>query len=145
MLDKNGHALKVGQLVKIENAYFKNDNGLWIVTRTPETRSWCGKDVCLHKAKKDGSLSKTHSICFYPLCTFTNSRFVSEAAKRHNDKYATIEIIKQTHMKAFRTKQRLRKWQYKTAKGYKIERSFFIVWMGDNKYIVIKDGKEIRI
>lgn len=120
MLDKNGNTLRVGQLVKIENAYFKNDNGLWIVTRTPETHGWCGKDVRLHKAKKDGSLSKAHSICFYPLCTFTNSRFVREAAKRHNDKYATIEIIRKTPIKCVRFKRRLRKWQYRTAKGFRL-------------------------
>ena len=50
MLDKNGVEIRTGCIVEITGAYFKNDNGLYFVQRSPGDPSWCGKDYCAKKS-----------------------------------------------------------------------------------------------
>ena len=49
MLDKNGVEIRTGCIVEITGAYFKNDNGLYFVQRSPGDPSWSGSDYCLKK------------------------------------------------------------------------------------------------
>lgn len=56
MLDKNGNEIKVGDVVKIEGAYFKKNIGEFIVTKVPGSPNWSGKDCCLTKATKKTSI-----------------------------------------------------------------------------------------
>ena len=35
MVDKNGVEMKTGDVVLISGAFFKNDNGLWFIERSP--------------------------------------------------------------------------------------------------------------
>ena len=35
MVDKNGVEMKTGDIVRVSGAYFKNDNGLWFIERSP--------------------------------------------------------------------------------------------------------------
>lgn len=42
MVDKNGVEMKTGDIVRVSGAYFKNDNGLWFIERSPGDPSWCG-------------------------------------------------------------------------------------------------------
>ena len=65
--------LKAGDIVKIENAYFKNDNGLFFVTHCPEDAGWLGKDYSLTKICKNGRISKRkYNLSSWPLCSFVN-------------------------------------------------------------------------
>ncbi len=58
MLDKNGKEMVTGCVVEIKNAYFKTDNGLYFVEKSPEELGWLGSDYCLLKLKKrNGQLS----------------------------------------------------------------------------------------
>lgn len=58
MLDKNGVELRTGCVVEITGAYFKNDNGLYFVDRSPGVPSWIGRDYSLKKISKTGKISK---------------------------------------------------------------------------------------
>lgn len=94
MQDKNGKTMTTGNIVKIENAYFKNDNGYYFIANTPGDPSWCGNDYSLHKIGKRGKISiANYSIAFWPLWACCSDRMKNAAANDHNKKYATIEII----------------------------------------------------
>ena len=45
MLDKNGVEIRTGCIVEITGAFFKNDNGLYFVDRSPGDPSWCGQEI----------------------------------------------------------------------------------------------------
>ena len=67
MLDKNGKEMVTGCVVEIKNAYFKTDNGLYFVEKSPEELGWLGSDYCLLKLKRNGQLStakKNICLCF---------------------------------------------------------------------------------
>lgn len=94
MKDINNIEMKTGDIVKIENAYFKNDNGYYFISHSPGDPSWCGKDYSLHKIGKRGKISTAkNNIAFWPLAAFCSDRSKNAAAYEHNAKYATIEII----------------------------------------------------
>lgn len=94
MTDKNNVTMKTGDIVKIENAYFKNDNGYYFITATPGDCTWTGNDYSLKKIGKRGKISTaTHNIAFWPLWACCSDRSKNAAAKEHNDKYATIEVV----------------------------------------------------
>ena len=93
MLDKNGVEIRTGCIVEITGAYFKNDNGLYFVQRSPGDPSWCGKDYSLKKISKAGKISKAkYSLCFWPIAVFTNDRFKAAAANEWNAAHAEIEL-----------------------------------------------------
>ena len=86
--------LKTGDIVKIENAYFKSDNGLYFVTHCPGDVNWLGDDYCLEKICKNGKLSKAkYSTCFWPLCSYVSSRKKAAEADVWNKENATITKI----------------------------------------------------
>ena len=94
MRDKNGIEIHTGDIVKVENAYFKNDNGLYFIAHAPGDPSWCGSGYSLHKIKKNGEISTaTHNIGSWPIGVYVNDAFKRAVAKEHNEKNATIEVI----------------------------------------------------
>lgn len=93
MLDINGIEMVTGMVVEIKNAYFKNDNGLYYIDRTPGDVSWLGRDYSLKKIKRNGQLSTAkHNICFWPIAAFTSDRAKNAACHSWNKEHATIEV-----------------------------------------------------
>lgn len=65
MKDKNGVTMRTGDIVKIENSYFKNDLGYYFIEHSPGDISWCGNDYSLRKICRNGKLSTAaHNIAF---------------------------------------------------------------------------------
>lgn len=92
-VDKNGIEIRTGQIVEITGAYFKNDNGLYFVDRSPGDPSWIGSDYSLKKISKTGKISKAkYSTCFWPIMVFTTDRCKAAEAHRWNEKHAQIEV-----------------------------------------------------
>lgn len=92
MLDSNGIEMATGMVVEIKNAYFKNDNGLYLITHTPGDESWCGSDYGLKRIKRNGEPAKTNPVAFWPLCSFTSDRFKNASADKWNKENATITV-----------------------------------------------------
>lgn len=79
-------ALQLGDVVEISGAYFKNDNGLYFVTRN--TRAvW--RDLALQKIGKTGKVRKNGSNT-WPLRSYCSDRSKSAAADAHNAEHAQI-------------------------------------------------------
>lgn len=94
MMDKNGREIRTGDVVRVSNAYFKNDNGLYFVAHSPGDRSWCGNDYSLRKICRDGRLSTAkHNIAFWPLISFCSDRMKNAVAWEWNRDNASIEVI----------------------------------------------------
>lgn len=93
MLDKNDVEIKTGQIVEITGAYFKNDNGLYFVTRSPGDPGWCGSDYSLTKISKTGKISKAkYNLCFWPISVFVSDHFKAAEARAWNKEHAQIEV-----------------------------------------------------
>lgn len=93
MLDKNGVEIKTGQIVEITGAYFKNDNGLYFVTRSPGDPGWCGSDYSLMRVSKTGKVSKSkYNLCFWPIMVCVSDRFKATEARTWNKEHAQIEV-----------------------------------------------------
>lgn len=94
MTDKNGATMRTGDIVKIENAYFKSYNGFYFIDRSPGDFGWFGHDYSLWKISKCGKIStaKYHTE-FWPLKSFMSDRSKNAAANEHNKNNATIEIV----------------------------------------------------
>ena len=94
MLDKNGRNIKTGDVVRISNAFFKNDNGLYFVENSEGDPSWHGNDHCLKKISKKGKISTAkHNICFWPIMITVSDRDKKYQAKAWNKEHAEIEIV----------------------------------------------------
>jgi hypothetical protein len=94
MIDKNGIEMKTGDIVKVEGAYFKNDNGYYFILHTPGDPSWLGNDHCLQKIGKRGKLSMTkYNLAFWPLASFCSDRMKNIESDIHNREHTTIEVI----------------------------------------------------
>lgn len=94
MQDKNGREIITGDVVKIEGAFFKNDNGLWFVMHSPGDPNWSGRDYSLNKIGKTGKISTAKGKCgFWPLFICTNDRCKNAEARLHNKDHATIEVV----------------------------------------------------
>ena len=99
MKDKNGIEIKTGAIVKISGAYFKNDNGLYYVERSPGDPSWCGSDHSLRKISKTGKISTaTRSIGFWPIFVTVSDRCKSAEARSWNREHAEIEVVQIANM-----------------------------------------------
>ena len=93
MLDKNGVEIRTGCIVEITGAFFKNDNGLYFVDRSPGDPSWCGQDYSLKKIGKTGKISKAkYNICFWPICSCVSDRYKTAEANAWNKEHAQIEV-----------------------------------------------------
>lgn len=99
MLDKNGVEIKTGQIVEITGAYFKNDNGLYFVTRSPGGPWWCGTGYSLTKISKTGKISKAkYNLCFWPIVSVVSDRWKAAEANAWNKEHAQIEVKKIKNM-----------------------------------------------
>ena len=97
MKDKNGKEIKHGDTVKIENGYFKADNGTFQIVHAPGDNDWSGNDYCLYRLNKNGSISNSkYNIAFWPLMVTVSSFRQRCEAKQHNAQYATIEVLTET-------------------------------------------------
>lgn len=93
MTDKNGNIIRTGDVVEITGAYFKNDNGLYYVERSPGDPTWQGNDLSLRRISKTGKISKAkHNIGFWPISVFVNDHFKRYEAKWWNKEHAKIEV-----------------------------------------------------
>lgn len=94
MLDRNGIEMKTGDVVRIDGAFFANDNGLYYVRHSPGDPGWTGRDHSLRKIGKRGKISKAkYSISFWPLCSFVSDYFKNQEARAWNKEHASIEVI----------------------------------------------------
>lgn len=80
MVDKNGVEMKTGDVVLISGAFFKNDNGLWFIERSPGDPSWCGSSYSLTKLKRNGQPSTAkYNLCSWPIAV---SRIAGQSGTR---------------------------------------------------------------
>ena len=94
MKDINGVEIKTGDVVRISDAFFKSDNGLWFVEHSPGDVSWCGSDHCLHRLNKNGSLSvRIDHVAFWPLSSYCSDREKNARARDWNKSNAKIEVV----------------------------------------------------
>ena len=93
MLDKNGFEIMTGNVVRIDGAYVKKNNGLWFVESAEGDSLWSGDSYTLRKINKSGKVSVTEDICFWPMLHFCNNSQKNREAYRHDQEYATIEVI----------------------------------------------------
>ena len=93
MLDKNGREIKTGDIVRITGAYFRHDNSLYFVYRSPGDVNWCGNFHSLHKISKRGKVSTAkYNICFWPITSTVSSYEKTVLANEWNREHAEIEI-----------------------------------------------------
>ena len=94
MTDKNGKEIVTGDIVRITGAYFKTDNSLYFVERSPGDLNWNGDIYSLRKIGKKGKVSTAkYNICFWPLVSTVNSREKTILANEWNREHAEIEIV----------------------------------------------------
>lgn len=100
MFDKNGREIKTGDVVRISNAYFKNDNHLYYVENAPGDPNWCGRDLSLRKISKAGKISKAkYNICFWPISAYVNDSWKRAEADEWNRENAVIELVEGVNSK----------------------------------------------
>jgi hypothetical protein len=97
VIDKNGKTSKAGDIVKIENSFFKNDNGYWLVEEDGTNPAYLGKDneLTLKGSGKTGKLltSKYKTVAFWPAFCCTSDKWKNAEAREWNKEHATIEIV----------------------------------------------------
>ncbi len=96
MKDSKGVEIHDGDVVRISGAYFKCDNGTYLVASTPADPMWNGKELSLRRIRRDGQFASSKSgpsINFWPLTSFVNSRDQRSASDAWNAKYARVEVI----------------------------------------------------
>lgn len=88
MLDKNGREIKMGDIVRVENGYFKSSNGLFFVGCEYKNSLW------LEKIAKNGKISANRkSSQYWPLKSYCSDRTKNYEANAHNKDRATIEVM----------------------------------------------------
>lgn len=133
MLDKNGIEMKTGMIVEISGAYFKNDNGLYFIDRSPGDAGWSGRDYSLKKISKAGKISKAkYSLAFWPLVSYVSDRYKTAAANAWNSEYAAIEVVTIPNMSEVKAHFQS---EANEARGYLAE--YKIRWPDDEKSISI--------
>ena len=94
MLDKNGVEIRTGDVVRVSNAFFENDNGTYLVVHSAGDPSWTGNDHCLYRLRRDGKISVSkYKTAFWPLGAWTNDRQKNAEARTWNASHAEIEVI----------------------------------------------------
>lgn len=94
MVDKNNIELKIGQIVKIEGGFFKNDNGLFRIQHAPGNEDWNGEYFSLKKIKKNfEDAENKYNLSSWPLFPTCNNRNKNIEACEHNKINSKIEII----------------------------------------------------
>ena len=93
MKDRNGIEIKTGNVVEISNAFFKSDNGLYLVCFSPNDPGWSGNDYSLVKITRKGVVSKQkYRHASWPLNSYCNDRSKRASADTHNFLHAKIEV-----------------------------------------------------
>lgn len=83
-----------GDICEITGAYFKTDNGLWLVTASEGDPTTRGSGLTLHKLGKSGKLLESGStVSFWPLKSFCSDRRKNAAAREHNREHAQIRRV----------------------------------------------------
>lgn len=94
MKDCNGCEIKAGDVVKIDGAYFKHQNGYFFVERDGSGSINRKGHILLHRISKFGQISnKSDCILDYPF------DFDQMCAKKWNNKNAKIEIVHSIDMR----------------------------------------------
>lgn len=94
MKDQNNVEIRTGDVVRIDGAYFKHNNGLFVVTNCPGDPSWSGRDVCYKRICKNGEMSISRdSTGFWPMSYFCSDAKKNRAAREHDKEHATITIV----------------------------------------------------
>ena len=94
IMDVHGVEIMTGDIVRIDNAYFKVDNGLYFVSDKEGDPTTCGTGLTLHRIRKDGGLSEgKNKIAFWPLIHFCNDREKRALADDWDATNAKIEVI----------------------------------------------------
>ena len=94
MLDRNGIEIRTGDFVRISNAYYKTDNGVYFVEYSPGDPTWSGMDHALQKVKRNGEISTAkYRHAFWPLESFCSDHIKNALADDWNREHAEIEII----------------------------------------------------
>ena len=96
MLDRNGNSILAGDIVRIEGAYFKHDNGLYFVQEDGTNPNYLDrKGLTLKKIRRDGRISEArYSLAFWPLLPPCSDRSKNDASRAWNEQHATIEIVR---------------------------------------------------
>lgn len=85
MLDNNGREIRTGDFLTISGAYFKNSNGVYLVTNASDAPDYCGDSVYLHKVKKNGELCiGNYSTESLPMGYYCSDWKKNKAAKEHD-------------------------------------------------------------
>lgn len=93
MSDQNA-PITTGDICEITGAYFKTDNGLWLVTSCEGDPTTSGSGLTLHKLGKSGKLLESGSTtAFWPLKSFCSDRRKNAAAREHNREHAQIRRV----------------------------------------------------
>lgn len=91
---QNESPIITGDICEITGAYFKNDNGLWLVTASEGDPTTIGSGLTLHKLGKSGKLLESGStVAFWPLKSFCSDRRKNAAARDHNREHAQIRCV----------------------------------------------------
>lgn len=87
MLDKNGREINTGDIVRVENGFFKSSNGLFFVESEYKNSLW------LVKIAKNGKISvNSKASQSWPLKSYCSDRIKNHEASAHNKERATIEV-----------------------------------------------------
>lgn len=93
MKDRNGLEIHTGDIVKVTGAYFKRDNGTFLVTGSEEDPYWLGRGHTLIRITRNGNLSTAKDrLACWPLLVRINSLGVWCEVSRWNEEHATIEV-----------------------------------------------------
>lgn len=84
MNDKNGKQINLGDIVKVENGYFKTSNGYFFV-ESAERGLW------LRKVGKTGKVME--AVESWPLVSYCSDSRKNAEARAHNKEHATVEIV----------------------------------------------------
>ena len=129
MLDKNGREIKMGDIVRVENGYFKSSNGLFFV------ESECKNSLWLAKIAKNGKISvNSNASQSWPLKSYCSDRIKNHEAIAHNKANATIEVAE--GINTFYIVQRFQE-SLDTAKKR------LDYWNGNNKELAASEEKRI--
>lgn len=91
MLDTNNKEIRTGDFVKVSGAYFKNSNGLYLVTSASDAPDYCGDSVYMHKVKKNGEMCLNGSTSL-PMGYYCSDREKNRAAREHDSENLKYEV-----------------------------------------------------
>lgn len=92
--DCTGAQISTGDFCEISGAYFKTDNGLYLVTASEGDPITTGRGLTLHKCGKSGKLRTSGgTVAFWPLSSYCSDPRKNAAARAHNKENAQIKRV----------------------------------------------------